>query len=105
MEVRSEVLQQATKEYIDEMFSKTELNLKNAINAVGAKMMVHNKLGQYLPLLANEQGLIDVDFLEEAVSEQVKKMGSIVVPAVGTSYKLNEDDIKAFFGKVRRLGD
>ena len=53
MEVRIEVLQEAMKQFVDDMFSKTELNLKNAINAIGAKVMMHNKVGQFLPFLPN----------------------------------------------------
>lgn len=105
MEVRSEVLQEAMKQFVDDMFSKTELNLKNAINAIGAKVMMHNKVGQFLPFLANEQGLIDVDFLEQTVLEEVKKMGSIMIPAIGTTYKLNEQDVQNLFGKIRSLGE
>lgn len=105
MEVRSEVLQEAMKQFVDDMFSKTELNLKNAINAIGAKVMMHNKVGQFLPLLANDQGMIDVDFLEQTVLEEVKKMGSIMIPAIGTTYKLKEQDIQNLFAKVRILGE
>lgn len=105
MEVRIEVLQEAMKQFVDDMFSKTELNLKNAINAIGAKVMMHNKVGQFLPFLANEQGMIDVDFLEKTVLEEVKKMGSIMIPAIGTTYKLNEQDVQNLFAKVRILGE
>lgn len=105
MEVRSEVMQQALKGFIDDMFSKTELNLRNAVNAIGAKVIMHNKVGQFLPMLENEKGLIDVDFLEGVVQEEVKKMGSIIIPAIGTTYKLNEQDVQNLFAKVRTLGE
>ena len=105
MEVRSEVLQEAMKQFVDDMFSKTELNLRNAVNAIGAKVMMHNKVGQFLPLLENEKGMIDIDFLEKTVNEEVKKMGSIIIPAIGTTYKLNEQDVQNLFAKARSLGE
>lgn len=105
MEVRSEIITQAAKEFVDDMFAKTELNFKNALNAIAAKMMVHNKLGQFVPLLGNEQGMIDVDKLEEIVKEETDKLGSLVIPAIGTSYKLDNADLHNFFAKIRKLGE
>lgn len=49
--------------------------------------------------------MIDVDFLEQTVLEEVKKLGSIMIPAIGTSYKLNEQDVQNLFAKIRSLGE
>lgn len=87
------------------MFAKTELNLKNATNAIAVKMYVHNKLGNQLSMLADEKGMIDVDFLEDITKEEMKKLGSIIIPAIGTSYKLNEVDVHNLFAKIREMGD
>lgn len=103
MEIRSEIVAEAMKQFVDEMFAKTELNLRNAINAIGAKMMMHNKFAQFLPMIANEQGLIDIDFLEATVNEQMKKLGSFIIPAIGTSYKLTEADVQNLFAKIRAM--
>lgn len=105
MQVRSEIVNQAAKEFVDEMFSKTELNLKNALNAIAAKMMLHNKIGEFFPLIGDEQGLIDVDLFENIVKQEIDKLGSVVVPAIGTSYKLDAADIQNLFAKIRKLGE
>ena len=70
MEVRTEVFVQAINQFINDMFAKTELNLKNATNAIAVKMYVHNKLGNQLSMLADEKGMIDVDFLEDITKEE-----------------------------------
>lgn len=105
MEVRTEVFIQAINQFINDMFAKTELNLKNATNAIAVKMYVHNKLGNQLSILADEKGMIDVDFLEDITKEEMKKLGSIIIPAIGTSYKLNEVDVHNLFAKIREMGD
>lgn len=43
--------------------------------------------------------------LEKTVNEEVKKMGSIIIPAIGTTYKLNEQDVQNLFAKARSLGE
>ena len=105
MEVRTEVFVQAINQFINDMFTKTELNLKNATNAIAVKMYVHNKLGNQLSMLADEKGMIDVDFLEDITKEEMKKLGSIIIPAIGTTYKLNEQDVQNLFAKARSLGE
>lgn len=77
----------------------------DATNAIAVKMYVHNKLGNQLSMLADEKGMIDVDFLEDITKEEMKKLGSIIIPAIGTSYKLNEVDVHNLFAKIREMGD
>lgn len=105
MEVRPEVIAQALNEFVTDMFSKTELNIKNATNAIVVKMFIHNKVEKQLAMFANDEGLIDVDFLEETTKEELKKLGSVVIPAIGTSYKISETDVHNLFAKIRKLGE
>lgn len=101
MKIRPDMLNIAISEYIDEVFNSFQFNTINVINKIGAKFKAQQMIAPIVQMLGDENGLIDIVKLEEYAMPELKKLGSIEVPAMGTKYTFKESDFINFFNKLK----
>lgn len=101
MKIRLELLQSVIDEYIDEVFNGFKQDLANMINRVGAKMRVTQAIEDYGKVIADEQGIVNVDRLEKYVMPEVRKLGIIEINGVGKKFSFNEGDVMKLFSKIK----
>lgn len=104
MKIRNELAKNVVKDFINETFSKFEFNMTNVANAFIAKMYVHNNFDAITQIISKD-GYIDIDALEEFALSDVERLGRFEIPAIGTRYIFNADDIKALIAKMKERAD
>ena len=52
-------------------------------------------------MLKDSDGLIDIDLLESTIMPEVRRLGLIEIPAIGTKYRFKEDDFIILFNKIK----
>lgn len=100
MRIRNDLAQSAVSDFITETFNSFEFSPKNALNMIGAKMYVHNHFDLITQVLAKD-GYIDIEALEKYAIEIVEKLGKFEVPAVGTRYMFDANDVKRLIAKMK----
>ena len=101
MKIRLEMLKSVLEDYVDEVFNGFKQDLANMINRVGAKMRLGQLITDYGEMVADEQGTINVDKLEEYIMPEIRKLGVIEINGVGKKFSFNENDVLKLFAKIR----
>lgn len=101
MKIRADMLDSAINEYIDEVFNGLQFNTVNVLNKIGAKIKAKQFIKPIVDALGDEKGMIDITMLEDMAMPELRKLGSIEVPAMGTKYTFKESDFINFFNKLK----
>jgi hypothetical protein len=104
MKIRNDLAKSVIMDYISETFSRFEFNARNVGNLIAAKLYVHNNYDDMVKFVSKD-GYIDIVTLEEVVMEDVNKLGKFEIPAVGTKYIFNSDDVKRLINKLKENSD
>ena len=101
MKIRKENLKLALEEYIDETFNGFDFNITNVTNKIISKLSINKYIHTIADMLKDNEGLIDIDELENAIMPEIKRLGVIEIPGIGTKYRLREDDFHILFNKIK----
>lgn len=101
MKIRKEMLKSALDEYTDELFNNFDFNITNITNKVIIKLAINKYIDSIADMLKDSDGLIDIDMLESTIMPEVKRLGLIEIPAIGTKYRFKEDDFIILFNKIK----
>lgn len=71
---------------------------------VGAKMIVHNNFDRVVGIVSQD-GYIDIDALETIVVPEIEKLGKFEMPAVGTKYIFDSNDVKRLINKLKERAE
>lgn len=91
-------------DYISDTFSRFEFNARNVGNLIAAKLYVYNNYDDVVKIISKE-GYIDIAMLEDVIMDDVNKLGKFEIPAVGTKYIFNSDDVKRLLNKLKEKAD
>ena len=100
MKIRNDIAKGVIMDFISETFSHFEFNAKNVGNLIAAKLYVHNNFDKLIKVVSQD-GFIDISAVEEVIMDDVNKLGKFEVPAIGTRYIFNSDDVKRLVGKLK----
>lgn len=101
MKIRKDMLKSALDEYTDELFNNFDFNITNITNKVISKLAINKYMDSIADMLKDNEGLIDVDMLETTIMPEIKRLGVIEIPAIGTKYRFREDDFIILFNKIK----
>lgn len=101
MKIRADMLDSALSEYIDELFNTFQFNAINVLNKIGAKVKAKQMIKPLVDTLGDADGKIDVLMLEELAMPEIRKLGNVDIPAMGTKYIFKESDFINFFNKLK----
>lgn len=101
MKIRKDMLKSALDEYTDELFNNFDFNITNITNKVISKLAINKYIDSIADMLKDNEGLIDVDMLETTIMPEIKRLGVIEIPAIGTKYRFREDDFIILFNKIK----
>lgn len=101
MKIRKENLKSALEEYVDETFNGFDFNIANVTNKIISKLAINKYIHTIADMLKDDEGLIDVDELENTIMPEIKRLGVIEIPGVGAKYRLREDDFHILFNKIK----
>lgn len=91
-------------DYISDTFSHFEFNARNVGNLIAAKLYVYNNYDDVVKIISKD-GYIDIAMLEDVIMDDVNKLGKFEIPAVGTKYIFNSDDVKRLLNKLKEKAD
>lgn len=91
-------------DYISDTFSRFEFNARNVGNLIAAKLYVYNNYDDVVKIISKD-GYIDIAMLEDVIMDDVNKLGKFEIPAVGTKYIFNSDDVKRLLNKLKEKAD
>lgn len=91
-------------DYISDTFSRFEFNARNVGNLIAAKLYVYNNYDDVIKIISKD-GYIDIAMLEDVIMDDVNKLGKFEIPAVGTKYIFNSDDVKRLLNKLKEKAD
>ncbi|MBR3490250.1 MAG: hypothetical protein IKH36_02045 [Bacilli bacterium] len=101
MKIRKDMLKSALDEYTDELFNNFDFNITNITNKVISKLTINKYIDSIADMLKDNEGLIDIDMLESTIMPEIKRLGVIEIPAIGTKYRFREDDFIILFNKIK----
>ena len=101
MKIRKEMLKSALEQYTDEVFNNFEFNITNITNKIISKLAINRYMDSIANMLVDDQGMINVDELEAIIMPEVRRLGIIEIPAIGTKYRFKEDDFIILFNKIK----
>lgn len=101
MKIRKEMLKSALEQYTDELFNNFEFNITNITNKIISKLAINRYMDSIANMLVDENGLINVDELESTIMPEVRRLGIIEIPGIGTKYRFKEDDFIILFNKIK----
>lgn len=104
MQIRNDLAKSVITDFVTETFSTFEFNPVNVLNSLAVKMYVHNNFDKVAQVLSKD-GYIDVAALEAFALADVEKLGKFEVPAVGTKYLFNSDDVKRLIAKLKEKAE
>lgn len=104
MKIRNDLAKSVVMDFVSETFSSFEFSPKNILNMVGAKMIVHNNFDRIIGIVSQD-GYIDIDALETIVVPEVDKLGKFEMPAVGTKYIFDSNDVKRLINKLKERAE
>ena len=91
-------------DYISDTFSRFEFTARNVGNLIAAKLFDYNNYVDVVKIISKE-GYIDIAMLEDVIMDDVNKLGKFEIPAVGTKYIFNSDDVKRLLNKLKEKAD
>lgn len=91
-------------DYVSETFSRFEFNAKNVGNLLAAKLYIYNNFDEMVKFISKD-GFIDITMIEDVIMDDVNKLGKFEIPAVGTKYIFNSDDVKRLLNKLKEKAD
>ena len=101
MKIRKEMLKSALEEYVDETFNNFDFNITNVTNKLISKLAINKYIHTIADMLKDEDGMINVDELEATIMPEIKRLGIIEIPGLGTKYRLREEDFIVLFNKIK----
>jgi hypothetical protein len=104
MKIRADLAKSVVMDYISDTFSRFEFNARNVGNLIAAKLYVYNNYDDVVKIISKE-GYIDIAMLEDVIMDDVNKLGKFEIPAVGTKYIFNSDDVKRLLNKLKEKAD
>lgn len=104
MKIREDMLMSVVDEYIDEVFNGFTFNTINVLNKIGAKLKAKQAICAICKMIGDDQHILDIDQIESVVMPEVRKLGVIEVPGIGTKYTFNENDFIKLFAKMKERG-
>jgi hypothetical protein len=104
MKIRTDLAKSVVMDYISDTFSRFEFNARNVGNLIAAKLYVYNNYDDVVKIISKE-GYIDIAMLEDVIMDDVNKLGKFEIPAVGTKYIFNSDDVKRLLNKLKEKAD
>lgn len=104
MKIRNDIAKSVVMDFVSETFSSFEFSPKNIVNMVGAKMIVHNNFDKVVGVVSQD-GYIDIDALETIVVPEIEKLGKFEMPAVGTKYIFDSNDVKRLINKLKERAE
>lgn len=91
-------------DYVSETFSRFEFNAKNVGNLLAAKLYIYNNFDEMVKFISKD-GFIDITMIEDVVMDDINRLGKFEIPAVGTRYIFNSDDVKRLISKLKEKAD
>lgn len=104
MKIRNDLAKSVMTEFVTETFSKFEFTPANVVNSLVAKMFIHNNFDAMAQVLSKD-GYIDIEALENYAIADIDKLGKFEVPALGTKYLFNSDDVKRLIAKLKEKAE
>lgn len=104
MKIRNDLAKSVLTDFVTETFSGFEFTPVNVLNSLAVKMYVHNNFDVIAQVLSKD-GYIDVTALEQFALKDIEKLGKFEVPAVGTRYLFNTDDVKRLIAKMKEQAE
>lgn len=104
MKIRNDIAKSVVMDFVSETFSSFEFSPKNILNMVGAKMIVHNNFDKVVGVVSQD-GYIDIEALETIVVPEIEKLGKFEMPAVGTKYIFDSNDVKRLINKLKERAE
>lgn len=104
MKIRNDLAKSVIMDYISDTFSRFEFNMKNVGNLIAAKLYINNNFDDIVKYVSKD-GYIDITMLEDTILDDINKLGKFEVPAVGTKYIFNADDVKRLINKLKENAD
>lgn len=104
MKIRADLAKSVVMDYISDTFSRFEFNARNVGNLIAAKLYVYNNYDDVVKIISKD-GYIDIAMLEDVIMDDVNKLGKFEIPAVGTKYIFNSDDVKRLLNKLKEKAD
>jgi hypothetical protein len=104
MKIRTDLAKSVVMDYISDTFSRFEFNARNVGNLIAAKLYVYNNYDDVIKIISKD-GYIDIAMLEDVIMDDVNKLGKFEIPAVGTKYIFNSDDVKRLLNKLKEKAD
>lgn len=104
MKIRTDLAKSVVMDYISDTFSRFEFNARNVGNLIAAKLYVYNNYDDVVKIISKD-GYIDIAMLEDVIMDDVNKLGKFEIPAVGTKYIFNSDDVKRLLNKLKEKAD
>lgn len=101
MKIRKDMLKTALEEYVDETFNNFDFNITNVTNKIISKLAINKYIHTIADMLKDEDGMINVDELEATIMPEIRRLGLIEIPGIGTKYRLREDDFVILFNKIK----
>lgn len=101
MKIRKDMLKAALEEYVDETFNNFDFNITNVTNKIISKLAINKYIHTIADMLKDEDGMINVDELEATIMPEIRRLGLIEIPGIGTKYRLREDDFVILFNKIK----
>jgi hypothetical protein len=104
MKIRNDLAKSVVMDYVSETFSRFEFNAKNVGNLLAAKLYIYNNFDEMVKFISKD-GFIDITMIEDVVMDDINKLGKFEIPAVGTRYIFNSDDVKRLISKLKEKAD
>ena len=101
MKIRKELLKSALEDYTDELFNQFDFNITNITNKIISKLAINKYMDSIADMLKDNEDLINVDDLENTIMPEVRRLGIIEIPGIGTKYRFKEDDFIILFNKIK----
>lgn len=101
MKIRKELLKSALEDYTDELFNQFDFNITNITNKIISKLAINKYMDSIVDMLKDNEGLINIDDLENTIMPEVRRLGIIEIPGIGTKYRFKEDDFIILFNKIK----
>lgn len=104
MKIRNDLAKSVVMDFISDTFSRFEFNARNVGNLIAAKLFVYNNYDEMIKFISKD-GYVDIGMMEDVIMDDINKLGKFEIPAVGTKYIFNADDVKRLINKLKEKAD
>lgn len=104
MKIRNDLAKTVLMEFVSDTFSRFEFNIRNVGNLIAAKLYINNNFDDIVKFVSKD-GYIDITMLEDTILDDINKLGKFEIPAVGTKYIFNSDDVKRLISRMKEHAD